>query len=1111
MKNTWILIAFLCLCTANLNAQKDYYKDSPKTWPQAKVDAWYAKMAQIAQLADRPTRRDAIISGNQIRTIIWDNGSIGQPAREPSLEWPTFSAHGYGYEFGPFVGVEVPVDTSGHFLPYYDELGNPVAHDTTNEMWGATYTIISDGLRDGGSGTSTAEISPTGEYWTWEPVPGFAREPYDDNPYIALSNRPETWPAHWPSWPGTYQVGASSADQAAMYVMDDRFNLEYTTEYSPPFYPFPDDTTIGGMGLRVEVRVYQWSNPLARDVIFFVYEITNTSPNDYENVVFGMFGDPHIGGSSDYSDDWAYFDKKINMVYGYDADELGDWGGKTGWLGYMFLESPGNSYDGIDNDDDGLIDESMFNGIDDDGDWDPIRDDLGVDGVGPEAPYYPGPDEGEGDGVPTSGDPYNPLMPGEPNFDGTDLDEADQIGLTSFNASQYGTVRMDRDEDIWNRIRPIGVVDSALAFTDIQQNADNVFLYGSGYFPLKSGDTQRFSVALLMGQDDKDLFNTARIAQKIYNSGYRFAKAPNLPTTTAVAGDGTVTLFWDDFAEDSWDPVYGYDFEGYSVYRATDPGFQEIYTITDHDGNPKLHKPLARFDLVDGITGESAIGIRGVHFDLGTDTGLRHEFVDNTVINGITYYYAVVSYDYGDTTGQMEIPPSESTMTIMEEELTGIYVPDPNVVIVTPRAPSPGTVFPELAALDHIGPGTGDIQVKFIDPAAVRDGVKYSITFSETFTGPADTVMYVTEENIYTSTLSINTLDWIQVSERHKHLTELIVESDTTGAGIQIPDTAFAFNEISGMVMFSESLLGETVYLSYKPQPLWQSRYFSNEDANVVFDGIRLYVTDHEVGINHEETGWLEGSSNYVHSVGIWDVGTNNPGFKHPHSYEIIWQDNFVPSIVDTNQSAPFIIYDITYTDSITIAPYYLIPPADKYDIEKTKIGILSEPVLNTAYKTWELKFIPPVAEEAIDPEPGDIFRISINRPFTPEDSFMLQTKAATYDPSSTVNPLDQIGVVPNPYRSQSIFEPKSGFAAGRGDRQIQFINLPPICTIKIFTIAGELVTTIEHEESFWNGRESYNLLNKENMEIAYGVYIWHVDASAVGLGEKIGKFAVIK
>ena len=33
----------------------------------------------------------------------------------------------------------------------------------------------------------------------------------------------------------------------------------------------------------------------------------------------------------------------------------------------------------------------------------------------------------------------DPLQPGEPNFGYTDLDEADQIGLTSFKSSQWNT------------------------------------------------------------------------------------------------------------------------------------------------------------------------------------------------------------------------------------------------------------------------------------------------------------------------------------------------------------------------------------------------------------------------------------------------------------------------------------------------------------------------------------------------------------------------------------------------------------------------------------------------------------------------------------------------
>ena len=1103
----FLLTAFISVCLG-AGGQDQFQIGSPKTWPHGKVEAWYAHQAQIALLGERPPRRRAIISGNRIRTIIWDHGSIGQPAAEPSLEWPTFSTHGYGYEFGPFVGVEVPVDTNGHFLPYFDENGQPIAHDKSNPAWRTTHHIISDGLRDGGAAGISEELSPDGEYWTWEPVEGYGS---DESESIPLSNKPDTWPARWQQeWPGTYQVGASSADQAAYYVMDDRYNLEYTT--NPPggvsFYPFPDDPTVGGMGLRVEVRIYQWANPLARDAIFFVYEITNTSDNDYEKVLFGMFGDPHIGGSNDYTDDYAYFDKQINMVFGYDGDDKGDWGGLTGWLGYMFLESPGNQYDGIDNDDDGMIDESMTNGIDDDGDWDPIKDDVGVDGIGPDNPFYLGPDEGEGDGQPTAGDRYDPLRPGEPNFDGTDLDEADQIGLTSFNAYRYGTEAIKMDENIWRRTRPVGVVDSAAAFTEIIQNADNVFLYGSGYFPLKARDTQRFSIALLMGRDAEDLFATAKIVQRIYNSGYRFAKAPDIPLVSAVPGDRQVTLYWDDRAEASWDPTFGYDFEGYSVYRATDPGFTEVYTITDNSGNPKLFEPLARFDLINGITGESKVGIRGLHFDLGDDTGLKHEYVDDDVLNGTTYYYAVVSYDAGDTTGRLEIPPTECAMTIMEEELTGVLVPDPNVKIVVPTASVPGMDPPEVISQEHEGPGTGTVLSEILDPAAVRENAVYTITFGDPYVGGPDTVMYVTDETVLDTVFTVQNTDWVRVSPVHKHVTRLEVEYGTAG-GV-VPDSLYTYNPIAGTIRFESELVGSNLLMTYNPQPVFQSSYMANEDANQVFDGIRLYVQDEIVRLNLAETGWLNSNTNYNHIVGIWPG--DPPGHAYPHSYEIVWQDTIVLSMV-SQQKSPFIIYDITYPESLTTVAWYYqgLAPTDTFNIDRHKIGILEVPELDPVYMTWQVDFNAPVNADPIPPQGGDIFRIRLDKPFSSDDVFTLTTKSASYNPETTENTLDQIRVVPNPYVAVSIYEPPSGFAAGRGDRQVQFINLPPECTIKIFTIAGELVRTIEHKGSLWESRESYDLLNKENMEIAFGMYIWHVDARELGLGEKIGKFAVIK
>ena len=70
------------------------------------------------------------------------------------------------------------------------------------------------------------------------------------------------------------------------------------------------------------------------------------------------------------------------MVYAWDEDNRSDVAGRDpGYFGYIFLESPGNPYDQIDNDGDGIIDESRNNGIDDDGDWDVSKHDVGVDGI----------------------------------------------------------------------------------------------------------------------------------------------------------------------------------------------------------------------------------------------------------------------------------------------------------------------------------------------------------------------------------------------------------------------------------------------------------------------------------------------------------------------------------------------------------------------------------------------------------------------------------------------------------------------------------------------------------------------------------------------------------
>jgi hypothetical protein len=104
---------------------------------------------------------------------------------------------------------------------------------------------------------------------------------------------------------------------------------------------------------------------------------------------------------------------------------------------------------------------------------------------------------------------------------------------------------------------------------------------------------------------------------------------------------------------------------------------------------------------------------------------------------------------------------------------------------------------------------------------------------------------------------------------------------------------------------------------------------------------------------------------------------------------------------------------------------------------------------------------------------------------------------------------LQNIKVVPNPYIVTNISERRPTPVRPQQERQLHFINLPARCTIRIFNVAGQLVQTLNVNNSIDNGRYVWNMLTKDNLDLSYGVYIYHVEAP--GVGETTGKFAVIK
>ena len=142
-------------------------------------------------------------------------------------------------------------------------------------------------------------------------------------------------------------------------------------------------------------------------------------------------------------------------------------------------------------------------------------------------------------------------------------------------------------------------------------------------------------------------------------------------------------------------------------------------------------------------------------------------------------------------------------------------------------------------------------------------------------------------------------------------------------------------------------------------------------------------------------------------------------------------------------------------------------------------------------------------------PQAGDRYVIKTKRPFVNGDYFSFTMRASSTDNGAAKNQLSKITVVPNPYISTAKWEPRTLYTTGRGDRLIQFMKLPATCTIRIFTVSGSLVKTLHKDSGPTDGSLSWNLVSDDGMDVAYGLYIFHVDAP--GNGEYIGKFALIK
>ncbi len=142
--------------------------------------------------------------------------------------------------------------------------------------------------------------------------------------------------------------------------------------------------------------------------------------------------------------------------------------------------------------------------------------------------------------------------------------------------------------------------------------------------------------------------------------------------------------------------------------------------------------------------------------------------------------------------------------------------------------------------------------------------------------------------------------------------------------------------------------------------------------------------------------------------------------------------------------------------------------------------------------------------------ETAGTFNIQTLKPFNQNDSFLFTMTGASINKNQASDQLSKIKVVPNPYVVTHAGEQRllSTQTSGRGEREVRFTYVPPGSKISIFTVRGELVRTL-YAQDLYVGDVYWNLRSDENIEVAYGVYVYVIDAPDIGTA--MGKLALIK
>ncbi|HEC78525.1 MAG TPA: hypothetical protein ENI34_05200 [candidate division WOR-3 bacterium] len=817
------------------------------------------------------------------------------------------------------------------------------------------------------------------------------------------------------------------------------------------------------IGLEVYQTVYAWSLEYSQNMIFIKYEFKNVSGGPLKNCYIGINADNDIGEEyPEANDRIAGIVKKLFII---DGDSL-----QIDNLVYQWQDEAEASWTEFP----GVIGFDYLQTP-----WDLVKDaDKDSDGIldqyEKDSAYYC-------TNLPDSmWDVDFDALP-----DWRDPSEIPQLGMTAFKRFYTGFNEPWRDANRYLCLAGYNYKTGVYEPWDTAASPpdDQRYLQCTGPFDLEEDSIVVIIIAITFADwyniylsPDSAIVQVDDKAQFLFDKNWLLPNPPPPPNLQCIPGDAQVTLIWDNVAETTPDPYYEivshpgtslynpfykkYDFEGYRVWKSR----------TGEIGDWCL---LAQYDLTNGITFEDSTEVESLRIK-ATDVGLRHIYIDQDVRNGFEYTYAVTAFDYNylkqDTIDSLGNP---------------IQIPEPVwyetgkfLHTAVPRREPANFIAGSCSVTVLSGNPllSEDLEYEIVYPLAMKDTTLFaefaSIKYDSSSQKAVYTFYYRNEgknirDSIHIYSANQNTLfDYVTIPLYGVAL-DLSIRRDS------LPTDESIFERIEVVSgAYPESLLTPSL-----PGP-WAS-YFA-------FWSYRG---------NDYEVHWISTTGrDTANSVIVIDAMSRDTIFYSPynpessHEYDSLadgWCFLSLLGVSDTLvlYGAPAAVYNTKYLY-----------------INGGLVGLKKGGFLQPG---------------DILPRSGELWYVYADTSFHPAPAnacFEVNLTSAYFD-TLTSRQLN-VKVVPNPFLvynewSTSLDAPK-----------IRFINLPSECTIRIFTLNGELIKTLRHHHTAMSsetgesvkggvgGDEWWNLISETNHEVASGIYIFHIDSD---IGEQVGKFVVIR